>query len=137
MRNRHRGFTLLEVLTVTGMVAVVSAVALPAYFRAVERSRQTEGAFVLSLIRASELRYEAENRTFTARWIDLDIQNPNLLPPERRYFRYELVNADEADFEAFARRRGRITLNPLYRYQLTIHRAGAIVEEPVMEPDNG
>lgn len=133
MRGRRRGFTMLETLMVTGMVAVVSSIAVPAYFRVVERSRQTEATFVLSLIRASELRYHAEHREFTDQWFRLDIPNPNLSWP--RYFKYDLIEPEaglQEDFMAMATRipeRRFFYIPPLW-----ITRAGAISDDPVMGP---
>lgn len=131
MRDRRRGFTLLEALMVTGMVAVVSSITIPAYFKTAERGRQTEAAFVLSLIRASELRYEAENRRFTDRWIDLDIPNPNLTWP--RYFSYSLIEPEAGLHEDFLALARRIRPRPFYS-EFSITRAGAISDEPVMGP---
>ena len=53
----RRAFTLTELLFTVSAVAIVTSVALPTYFKTVERGRRTEGYYVLHLIRASELRY--------------------------------------------------------------------------------
>ena len=121
MRGWCRGFSLLEVLTAVGIATVLTAVALPAYFRTVERGRRTEATLVLALIRASQLRYEAEQQTFTTAWNDLDIEDPS---PSSRYFTYVLASADASDFEAQAQRIG-----GALPYRLVITRAGPIVEE--------
>ena len=42
MKRNKKGFTLVEILTVVLIVGVLSAVALPQYRRAVERSRATQ-----------------------------------------------------------------------------------------------
>ena len=123
-KTRHTGFTLLEVLTAVGMVTVVTAVALPAHFRTVERGRQAEARLVLSLIRASELRYEAEQQTFTTAWNDLDIEDPS---PQSTHFVYTLDDADATNFHASAAR----TISNPPPYRLVIDRSGRIDEVAV------
>ncbi|MBI3330921.1 MAG: prepilin-type N-terminal cleavage/methylation domain-containing protein, partial [Candidatus Omnitrophica bacterium] len=57
----QRGFTLLELLMVVIIIAILASIALPQYFRVVERSRVSQVASLLSTIRGSELRFKAQN----------------------------------------------------------------------------
>ena len=125
MASSRKAFTLLEVLMTTTVIAVVSALAIPGYLRAVEKSRRNEAAYVLQLIRSAELRYQAEQRTFTLSLPDLDIEDPNL--NASRHFDYWLADASPADFQARARPR-----NLPFRagFNLTITRSGAVDEVP-------
>lgn len=61
----RKGFTLIELLVVVLIVGILSALALPQYQRAVERSRAAEGITLLrSLMTAQKIFYLA-NGTYT------------------------------------------------------------------------
>lgn len=58
MRN-HKGFTLIEMLTVVLIVGILTAVALPQYSRAIKKSRATEAIAMLRVIHDSGERLAA------------------------------------------------------------------------------
>ena len=113
----RRAFTLLELLFAVGIVALMASMALPNYLKSVEQNRRNEAVYILHYIRASELRYEAEHKTFTASWADLDIDDPS---PQSNSFDYTIPLATAADFQALATRRSPTP------YQLQIDRSGTI-----------
>ena len=78
---RERAFTLLELLIVIIILGILASVALPKYLRTAERSKDAEAYVHLSLIRTAELDYYADFNTFTNNIDNLNIDNPNLLPP--------------------------------------------------------
>ena len=80
LKRKHEqgGFTLLELLMVVIIIAILASIALPQYFRAVERSRASEAMQILGTIRGSEVRYKAlsPGNVYTGTLDDLDVGIP-------------------------------------------------------------
>ena len=94
----RRGVTLLEVLIVVVILAAIAAIALPLYFRALERARSGEAATNLAAIRNAELMYQGRRGTFVEA-IDLPSINAQLdLELSARHFDYEVQQADRNQF---------------------------------------
>jgi len=75
---RARGFTLLEVLIAVAVIAIVAAVALPQYGRAVQRSYWRTARDLLQTIYSGEQVYQTANGTY------VDADNPAVctgIPP--------------------------------------------------------
>jgi type IV pilus assembly protein PilE len=62
--NESRGFTLIELLIVVAIIAVLSAIAIPAYQRYTYRARRTEGQQLLQSIAVAEERWYATNNQY-------------------------------------------------------------------------
>jgi type IV pilus assembly protein PilE len=62
----NRGFTLLELLVVVGVVAILASVAYPSYNDYVVRGRLAEGMSTLSDGRVKMEQYFQDNRTYAA-----------------------------------------------------------------------
>jgi Tfp pilus assembly protein PilE len=100
--SRTTGITLLEVVFVAVILAVLAALALPAYFRAVEKARATEAVANLDQIRKAQLLYLAQHGSFEAA-VDLPEINAELnLELTARDFDYAVVEASASDFLAIA-----------------------------------
>ena len=72
----RKGFTLIELLVVVLIIGILSAIALPQYEKAVEKSRATEGIVLTRAILDAQQRYYLANGTYTKDLNDLDIQIP-------------------------------------------------------------
>ena len=60
----NQGFTLIELLVVVLIIGVLSAIALPQYQTAVERSRATEALTQMNAVRTAMERYHAQHEEF-------------------------------------------------------------------------
>lgn len=95
MRNR-RGFTLLELLIVVIIIAILVAVALPLYGRAVEKGRMAEAITNLGALRGALLRYYTQHNDGTTTVSELDWTDPNTsgMPGTVRFGTYIINYAD-------------------------------------------
>ena len=65
MRRRfHQGFTLIEMMIVVAIIAILAAVALPAYSDYVKRSRITQATSGLSTMKLKLEQYFQDNRRY-------------------------------------------------------------------------
>lgn len=69
----NKGFTLIELLVVVLIIGILAAMAMPQYFKAVERSRMSEAVTLLgNLSQAQQRKYLQINR-YTADYRALDV----------------------------------------------------------------
>ena len=90
--KKQKGFTLLELIMVIVIIGILAMLAMPTYFKTVERSRIAEAKKMLGMIRASQLRYYAEHAKFTSSLNDLDIE----VPASGKFFNFTAVAATTA-----------------------------------------
>ena len=76
MKMNKKGFTLIELLVVVLIIGILAAIALPQYFKAVEKSKSAEALMVIGSIVGAEQRYQMvnPNNDFTTNFADLDIE---------------------------------------------------------------
>jgi type IV pilus assembly protein PilE len=63
--DAHRGFTLIELMVVVAIVAVLAAVAMPAYFDTVRKSRRADAISQLSAIAQRQENWRSNNPLYT------------------------------------------------------------------------
>ncbi|MCQ4250947.1 type IV pilin protein [Pseudomonas stutzeri] len=61
---RYRGFTLIELMIVVGIVGILAAIAYPNYREYIDRSNRTEGQALLNDAAASQERFFAQNNRY-------------------------------------------------------------------------
>lgn len=69
----NKGFTLIELLVVVLILGILAAMAMPQYFKAVERSRMSEAVSLLANIAQSEQRKYMQINNYTANFKALDV----------------------------------------------------------------
>ena len=75
--NNKKGFTLIELLVVVLIIGILAAMAMPAYFKAVERSRAAEADTLVGSVVNAEQRYKMKTGKFTENWRALDVAPAN------------------------------------------------------------
>jgi type IV pilus assembly protein PilE len=83
-RKPAKGFTLIEVMIVVGVVAILAAIALPSYRDYVLRGKITEAVSTLSDLRLRAEKFFGDNRTYVGF---------NTATPGTRYFTFACVIA--------------------------------------------
>ena len=73
IKNNNKGFTLIELLVVVLILGILAAMAMPQYFKAVERSRMTEAVTLLSNIADAQQRKYLQINKYAANFNGLDV----------------------------------------------------------------
>lgn len=73
IKNNNKGFTLIELLVVVLILGILAAMAMPQYFKAVERSRMSEAVSLMSNIASAQQRKYLQINKYTTAYTGLDV----------------------------------------------------------------
>lgn len=78
MKNTKKGFTLIELLVVVLIIGILASIAIPQYFKVVEKSRVAEAMSLISSIKSAQERFLARGGSYTDDFTKLDITYPDM-----------------------------------------------------------
>lgn len=85
---KRAGFTLIELLVVVLIVGILASIAIPQFFKVVEKSRVSEAMSLIGTIRSAQERYLASHGTYASQFTKLDISYNDTTATEvtQKYF---------------------------------------------------
>ena len=99
--RRARGFTLIEVLTVLGIVSILSGIAWPTFQGSIQKVRRADALVALVQVQISQERWRANHRSYGTL--------PELRIAGRSsagHYALEVLAADDVHYEVIARASG-------------------------------
>lgn len=79
MNKIRKGFTLIELLVVVLIIGILASIAIPQYFKVVEKARVAEAMSVISAIKSTQERYLARGGVYATDFTTLDISYPGMV----------------------------------------------------------
>ncbi len=78
MLRIKRGFTLIELLVVVLIIGILASIAIPQYFKVVEKARVAEAMSTIAAIKSAQERFLARGGNYTSDFTKLDIMYPKM-----------------------------------------------------------
>jgi prepilin-type N-terminal cleavage/methylation domain-containing protein len=72
-KRGNKGFTLIELLVVVLIIGILASIAVPQYFRIVEKGRVSEALNYVSAVKGAQERYLMRNQTYSTSLTALDL----------------------------------------------------------------
>ncbi|WP_428897576.1 prepilin-type N-terminal cleavage/methylation domain-containing protein [Parelusimicrobium proximum] len=94
-----RGFTLIELLVVVLIIAILAAVALPQYTKAVAKSRLSEVFILGRALSSAQDRYYLANDEYAKKFDQLDVTLPNVTSGTAGTYSYDTASNNNFVFE--------------------------------------
>ena len=79
MNTRKKGFTLIELMLVIGIVAILAALAVPSFLDSVRKSRRSDAMDTIMAIHLAQEKYRANNTTYGTN-AQLGFDSPQISP---------------------------------------------------------
>ena len=73
MKRIKKGFTLIELLVVVLIIGILASIAIPQYFKVVEKARVAEAMSLIAAVKSAQERYLARGGSYTSNFTQLDI----------------------------------------------------------------
>lgn len=115
MKRNESGFTLIELMITVAVIAILCAVAIPAYGNYLMRGRLVEAYSGLGMVQTSAEEYWSNKRTY----VDFDKDTPNRMPPAGNNFTFSLTSAGVSGYTVTA-----IGRNQAAGFEFTIDQGG-------------
>ena len=110
MLRIKRGFTLIELLVVVLIIGILASIAIPQYFKVVEKARVAEAMSTIAAIKSAQERYLARGGNYTSDFTQLDIMYPKMTSSNITVKFYSVAVAA-----------GNCSSGPCYRLTVTRH----------------
>jgi type IV pilus assembly protein PilE len=92
--NKHKGFTLIELMIVVAIIGVIGAIAYPSYDSYMKKSRRADAKVALTAMADKQERFYLQNNTYTT-----NTANVGGTGTEKNYY---VLSIDSADINGFA-----------------------------------
>jgi prepilin-type N-terminal cleavage/methylation domain-containing protein len=98
LRNKTKGFTLVELMVVIVIIGILAAVAIPKFLDASQKAKASEFPTQLTAIYTGQLAYQAERGQYVTQFSYLRDSAGVDVPSSSRWFTYSMPSASATAF---------------------------------------